>query len=116
MTFDEYQDKAMTTDSFDLTKTGDIFDDGFTNKVLGICGETGEFADKIKKHRRNKKSGELSVEEVEELKKELGDVLWYVATTAKYLGISFDDVAETNIAKLADRAKRNAINSQGDNR
>ena len=114
MTFDEYQAKAMSTDSFKKS-VRDINDDGFINKVLGICGETGEFADKIKKLRRNK-GGKLTDNDVEELGKELGDVLWYLATTAEYLGLTFNQVAEGNIAKLADRAKRDAINSEGDNR
>lgn len=115
MTFDEYQAAAMKTDSFNLENVRDINADGFINKVLGICGETGEFADKIKKLRRNK-GGEITDQDVEELTKELGDVLWYLATTAKYLGVTFEDVASGNIAKLADRAKRGTINSQGDNR
>ncbi|MDX1765572.1 MAG: nucleoside triphosphate pyrophosphohydrolase family protein [Candidatus Saccharimonadales bacterium] len=115
MTFDEYQKAAMKTDSFNKTER-DLMSDGFVNKVLGVCGETGEFADKIKKLRRNKGHSQLDDTEVDELSRELGDVLWYLATLADYLGLSFDDVAEQNIAKLADRAKRNKINSQGDNR
>jgi len=115
MTFDEYQKAAMKTDSFDEAER-DLMSDGFVNKVLGVCGETGEFADKIKKLRRNKGHGKLEDSEVEELSKELGDVLWYLATLAEYLGVPFNDVADQNIAKLADRAKRNKINSMGDNR
>ena len=114
MTFDEYQQAALKTDSFTKV-TRDLSNDGFINKILGICGETGEFADKIKKIRRDH-GGKLTDADIEELKKELGDILWYVATTADYLELSFDDIAEANIAKLADRHKRNKISGAGDNR
>ena len=47
---------------------------------------------------------------------ELGDVLWYVANVARYLGVSLSDIAEGNIAKLSSRKNRNKLHGEGDNR
>jgi len=115
MTFDEYQKQAMKTDTFKKPEL-DLMSDGFVNKVLGIVGETGEFADKIKKMRRNNGHGKLSPSEIELLEIELGDILWYLATVAKYLNLSFDDVAKKNIEKLSGRAERGTIKGFGDTR
>jgi NTP pyrophosphatase (non-canonical NTP hydrolase) len=82
---------------------------------MGLAGETGEAVDKIKKIFRND-NGIVSAEKKEEIKKELGDVLWYLSQIARELDIAFADVAKANIAKLADRAARGVIKSEGDNR
>jgi len=58
----------------------------------------------------------ISAADRDELVKELGDVLWYVATLARYLGTTLDDVASLNVAKLTDRQARNLIQGEGDNR
>lgn len=110
MTFDEYQKQALTT----VLSTGDNFKD-LLHWVLGVNGEAGEIAEKIKKIIRDK-NGELSSEDVTELKKEIGDVLWYLAVLSHELGLSFDEVADLNLQKLADRKKRNALQGKGDNR
>ncbi|HSX27621.1 MAG TPA: nucleoside triphosphate pyrophosphohydrolase family protein [Patescibacteria group bacterium] len=114
MTFDEYQKKALATD---LTgKPGQaVLSIGFMDKVLGLVGESGEFADKIKKILRDK-SGKISDGDRQELTKELGDVLWYIAVLAKNLDISFDDLASQNISKLARRHQTGKIGGKGDNR
>ena len=57
-----------------------------------------------------------TAEEIEELIKELGDILWYLAVNAKYLGYDLDEVAAVNIKKLEDRNNRGVISSKGDNR
>ncbi|HVU59794.1 MAG TPA: nucleoside triphosphate pyrophosphohydrolase family protein [Candidatus Saccharimonadales bacterium] len=113
MTFDEYQQQAITTDSFG--GKGDIMSIAFVNKVLGLCGESGEVADKIKKLQRNN-AGAMSDEERAEVLKELGDVLWYLSAITYYLGGSLDEVARGNLAKLFDRKARGVIKSAGDNR
>jgi NTP pyrophosphatase (non-canonical NTP hydrolase) len=83
--------------------------------TLGLCGETGEVADKMKKvHRDN--DGKFTPDIVEEIGKELGDVLWNLAALASVLGLQFDDVARRNIEKLRSRVRRNTINGNGDNR
>jgi NTP pyrophosphatase (non-canonical NTP hydrolase) len=111
MTFDEYQELAQRTDAF--KKPESLLEPAFLEKVLGLVGESGEFADKIKKLIRDHDG---KIVNKEELVKELGDVLWYLAMISYYLDVDFSEVAEKNIAKLADRAKRNLIHGQGDNR
>lgn len=113
MTFDDYQKKAITTDVYG--GKGDILSVAFVNKVLGLAGEAGEVAEKVKKLQRNN-DGKLNDKDREEMLKELGDVLWYLSAITHYLGGSLDQVAQDNIAKLFDRKKRNVIKGQGDNR
>lgn len=90
MTLNEYQVQAMTTSS----KEGDAVIIG----ILGLCGEAGEMADLLKKslHQGHVLSRDDIVEE-------LGDVLWYVAYTAKALGVFLDTVANHNLTKLRKR-------------
>ncbi|MCL2451601.1 nucleoside triphosphate pyrophosphohydrolase family protein [Candidatus Saccharibacteria bacterium] len=111
MQFDEYQKLAARTDAF--SKPDSLLDPAFLEKVLGLVGESGEFADKIKKLIRDQ-NGEIT--DKDELVKELGDVLWYLAMIANYLDVDLSAVAKENIAKLADRQKRNIIKGAGDNR
>lgn len=113
MTFDEYQKKAITTDAYG--GKGDFLSIAFINKVLGLAGESGEVADKVKKLQRNK-DGRINQTDVQELSKELGDVLWYLSAIAHYLGVSLDDLAQQNLEKLFDRKARGVIKSKGDNR
>ena len=78
--------------------------------TLGLVGEAGEVAEKIKKVVRDK---EFSKSEVE---KELGDVLFYVTALANYIGTDLQTVATVNLEKLHDRRDRNKIHGAGDNR
>ena len=80
-----------------------------------LVNEAGEVAGKIKKVFRDK-GGEISDETRESLKAELGDVFWYIAQVATELGLSLDEIAEYNIAKLYDRLERGKIRGDGDNR
>lgn len=89
MNFDEYQKLAMRTSSSESDLIA---------AVLGMCGESGEVADKVKKARCQ--GHELNTED---LLKELGDVLWYVTLGAQELGFSLDTVARMNVAKLEAR-------------
>ncbi|HET6924921.1 MAG TPA: nucleoside triphosphate pyrophosphohydrolase family protein [Candidatus Saccharimonadales bacterium] len=113
MTFDDYQQKAITTDVYG--GKGDVVSIAFINKVLGLVGESGEVADKVKKLQRNN-DGKMSNDERRELLKEVGDVLWYLSAITHYLGGSLNEVAEMNLEKLFDRKARGVIKSQGDNR
>lgn len=115
MTFDEYQKKALTTDSFAVEGKPAVTEPSYVSKILGLAGESGEVADKYKKIIRNQ-DGEITAEDKQELIKELGDVLWYCAILAKYLDTDFETIAQTNLKKLADRYKRGVITSKGDNR
>ena len=85
------------------------------DKVLGLVGESGEFADKIKKILRDK-NAEINEVDRQELVKELGDVLWYVASLAQNLHVSLDEVASLNVDKLAKRKAANKLGGSGDNR
>lgn len=83
--------------------------------TLGLCGEAGEVAEKIKKVIRDS-DGVVSDEIREALKLELGDVLWYVSQLAEELNLELGAIAEANINKLASRKERNALQGSGDNR
>ena len=83
--------------------------------TLGLCGEAGEVADKVKKVLRDQ-GGVFSPEVREALKLELGDVLWYVAQLASELEFELSEIAEANLSKLASRAARNVIAGSGDDR
>lgn len=91
--------------------------------ALGMNGEAGEVADKVKKVLRDfvvvrdsKGAIVLPTERREELAKEVGDVLWYVATMAYDLGYSLEEIAVMNYQKLKSRQERNKLNGSGDNR
>lgn len=83
--------------------------------VLGLVGEAGEVAEKMKKIIRDK-NGEISEQDSLEIQKELGDVLWYISEIARQLNVNLSDIAKTNIDKLESRYVRNKINGSGDNR
>lgn len=81
----------------------------------GLAAEAGEVNGKWAKIVRDKYGFE-SDEDVEEILKELGDVLWFIAVAAHYFGSSLSEVANKNLAKLASRAERGVIEGSGDNR
>jgi len=110
MKFDDYQQQALTT----AITSGDEFKD-LLHWVLGVNGEAGEIAEKLKKIIRDK-GGEVSADDKAELAKEIGDVLWYLAVFAKHLDLSLDEIAAANLQKLADRQKRGVLGGSGDNR
>lgn len=112
MKFDEYQ---LAISEFDLFEPGKLSDVSFVEKVLGLAGEAGETADKIKKLLRDK-DGLATDTDKKEVAKELGDVIWYVASIARYLDIPFSEVAKMNVEKLSSRKTRNVLHGAGDNR
>jgi NTP pyrophosphatase (non-canonical NTP hydrolase) len=83
--------------------------------TLGLCGEAGEVAEKVKKMVRDD-AGVLSPERREALAKELGDVLWYVAQLATEAGLDLDAVAAGNLDKLLSRRERDVLRGSGDDR
>ena len=109
MNFNDYQKEAK--------KTAMYPDQGnnFIYPTLGLNGEAGEVAEKIKKALRNGQT-ELTNDQIQEIKKELGDVLWYLAQLSTELGLDLEDVAKTNVEKLASRKERNVLHLDGDNR
>jgi NTP pyrophosphatase (non-canonical NTP hydrolase) len=110
MKFDDFQQKAMT---FRMMQKND--DIRLAVLVLGLTGESGEVAEKIKKIFRDK-GGRVSENEKHELTKELGDVLWYLAAIADFLGVKLSSVAELHIKKGIDRKNRGVQHGDGDNR
>ena len=101
----EYQNKA---------KKFAQYPKGYIYPVLGLAGEAGEVVEKFKKLFRSQI--QPSENDKIEISKELGDVLWYVATICTELGLSLQDVADKNIEKLESRLERGVINGKGDNR
>jgi len=83
--------------------------------TLGLTGEAGEVANKVKKIIRdgtNKNNENL----VQEISSEIGDCLWYIAVLADDVGIKLSDIANSNIEKLLDRANRGKLSGSGDKR
>jgi NTP pyrophosphatase (non-canonical NTP hydrolase) len=109
MNFEEYQKKSRKTAIY--PKAGD----NFVYPTLGLSGEAGEVAEKIKKVIRDKE-GKIDNESREMIKKELGDVLWYVAQLASELNLELDEIASANIEKLYSRLERGKIGGSGDDR
>ena len=103
MTFNEYQEEAKKTAIYPTEYR-------LVYPALGLTGESGEVAEKVKKMVRD---GKL---DSEGLKKELGDVLWYLAALASDLGVTLEEVAVSNVAKLRSRAERGVLGGSGDNR
>ncbi len=93
MTVNEYQKLAMTTLNPTLSKK-----DVLINGVMGLCGESGEVIDIVKKH-----LAQGHPLDKEKLIKELGDIAWYLAETATALDVDLDDVFSGNIEKLRKR-------------
>lgn len=83
--------------------------------ALGLAGEAGEVCNKTKKILRDD-GGRMTEEKRTQLIDELGDVLWYVANLATDLGVTLDEIARINLAKLNSRKERGTITGSGDNR
>lgn len=103
MEFDEYQEVTGETAVYPEDKAVEFL-------ALGLNGEAGEVAEKIKKHMRDGKDLD------EELRDEIGDCLWYISRLLDELGFSMDEAAEENVGKVQDRAEREKIHGSGDNR
>ena len=93
MTINEYQKLAMTTLNPELSPK-----DVLINGVMGLCGESGEAIDIVKKHLHQGHPLDK-----EKLAKELGDIAWYLAESAWALDIPLEDILQGNIDKLKKR-------------
>ena len=106
MEANKYQELAMVTLNSELSKKEMLI-----NGVMGMNGESGEVIDVVKKHMFQ--GHELDIDKI---KKELGDVMWYVAEVCEALDLSMDEVMEANIAKLANRFKNGFTKEESINR
>ena len=109
MDFDSYQIEARKTAIYPEKGKNFIY------PTLGLVGETGEVAEKIKKIIRDK-NGIFDNESRAAIKKELGDVLWYISNLCDELDFSLNDVAKINLEKLKLRAHKGTISGSGDDR
>ena len=109
MDLNQYQRQARSTALYPDLGRNPIY------PALGLCGEAGEVADKVKKVLRDE-AGVFSDERRQAIALELGDVLWYVSQLADELGFSLETVAQANLDKLASRAQRQVIGGSGDQR
>ncbi len=83
--------------------------------VMGLANEAGEVAGKVKKIFRDH-GGTLSDAHIEDISKELGDVLWYVSQVAAEINVPLSRIASENIEKLQSRKARGTLKGSGDNR
>ena len=107
MTINEYQKLALRTLNPDLNEK-----DVLINGVMGLCGESGEAIDIVKKH-----LAQGHPLDREKLAKELGDIAWYLAETAYAIGYPLEEILQMNIDKLKARypegfSSENSINRQ----
>ncbi len=109
MDLNHYQHKARETARYPDVGKNPVY------PTLGLSGEAGEVADKVKKVIRDR-NGVFDEGAREAIKLELGDVLWYVAQLSSELGFELEEIAKANLEKLASRAIRNKISGDGDNR
>lgn len=108
MTLNEYQEGAQRTAIYPAESQ-------IIYPTLGLTGEAGEVADKVKKVIRDN-NGEFSDEKKRQIALELGDVLWYAATLSRDLGYSLEEICQMNLDKLASRMQRNQLHGSGDER
>jgi len=106
MNLNDYQEQAIKSAIYPKTE-------GIYYTTLGLVGEAGEVAEKVKKMIRDSKT--LS-ECKDDLIYELGDVLWYLANLSNEIGVSLEEIGIKNIDKLNGRMERNTIHGNGDNR
>ena len=94
MTINEYQTAALRTAQTDKLTASDLL----LNSALGLCGESGEVADLVKKHRFQ--GHDLDLDHVA---KELGDIAWYLAVGAYAIGYDLETILQMNVDKLENR-------------
>ena len=104
-----YQEKACETAIFPKNKAMEYL-------TLGLTGEAGEIANKVKKFIRDGAAKDEYLAKRIEIGYEIGDVMWYCAVLAEELDMNLGHIMENNLQKLADRKKRGTLSGSGDNR
>lgn len=107
VSLNDYQKMAMETAIYPLP---------IIYPALGLAGEAGEVADKVKKVIRDKNSDFTNVDTKHAIAEEIGDVLWYCATLSHDLGYSLEEIGKMNYGKLKSRMERGKIHGSGDER
>lgn len=113
MEMNDYQKHTRTTAVY--PGAGEQGTDAVVYTSLGLAGEAGEIANKVKKVLRDN-GGVLTSEVAADLAKEIGDVMWYLARLADEVGYPLSNIAEGNLAKLMQRKERGVLGGSGDNR
>ncbi|MBP6005947.1 nucleoside triphosphate pyrophosphohydrolase family protein [Candidatus Saccharibacteria bacterium] len=111
MDLNTYQKIALTT----ALKSSSSRNTDIYHWILGLGGEVGEILEKFKKITRDH-DADFSALDLDDLTKELGDVLWYLAVLADEFGITLEEVAIKNSKKLKSRQERGKLRGSGDNR
>lgn len=109
LTLNEYHTAAMGTAIYPGKGQNIVY------PCLKLAGETGEVSEIVGKMIRDNQ-GVLSDEIKQKIKRELGDVLWYIAALADEIGCSMEDIAKENLTKLKLRAELNLLNGSGSDR
>ena len=109
MELNDYQRESRKTALYPNVGSNAIY------PTLGLVGEAGEVADKVKKILRDK-NGVFDQDTKDSIKFELGDVLWYISQLSSELGYELDEVANANLEKLNSRKIRGKIQGSGDDR
>ena len=105
----EYQSRACETAIYPKHRAMEYL-------TLGLTGESGEIANKVKKFIRDGAVKDEYLAKRIEIGYEIGDVLWYCAVLAEELEMNLGHIMEKNLDKLADRKKRGTLSGSGDNR
>ena len=115
-TFDAYQEACASDFAF--------YPGWLIYPTIGLCGESGELAEKVKRLIRDDEmpldesfnTTEIDAETRHDIARELGDVLFYVAMIADDIDYTLSEIAQINIEKLTDRKARGHLRGSGDNR
>ena len=108
MELNDYQKQALLTAIYSKEHS-------ITLPTLGLNGEAGEVAEKVKKVLRDN-DGAFTRENCQEIAEELGDCLWYIANLSQRIGYSLEEICEMNITKLRSRQQRGKLHGSGDHR
>jgi NTP pyrophosphatase (non-canonical NTP hydrolase) len=111
MNLQEYAEFTLTTARWNRV----VDDFSIAYLALGLVGEAGEVANKVKKFYRDDEEY-LSPERRHEIAQELGDIMWYLTSLCNELGVSLTHIMELNVEKLTSRKERNVIKGDGDDR
>ena len=110
MNLNEYQEKAKKTDLHTKVEANEL-----DYYLLGLTSEVGEVAGRMKRVYRDQK-GKISLVEKERIKKELGDVLWYLSAICDRFDFSLEEVAELNLKKLSNRMENDTLRGEDPDR